>query len=181
MATETAVALDSNFKLLLMSRILVAVEKMVASCYNISPLWSPGAARQHPREFDTNNTHTIMFDPLNTLRLGQNGRHFPDDIFKCIFLNENVPISITISPKFVPKRLINNIPALVQIMAWRRLGDNPLSAPLMVILPTHMYVTRPQWVLKDKLHWLYFHQSLNNIYGTSRFCLCIPRWEHIPF
>ena len=26
---------------------------------------SPGAARQHPREFDTNNTHTIMFDPLN--------------------------------------------------------------------------------------------------------------------
>ena len=33
-ATETAVALDSNFKMLLMSRILVAVEKMVASCYN---------------------------------------------------------------------------------------------------------------------------------------------------
>ena len=29
MATETAVALDSNFKLLLISRILVAVEKMV--------------------------------------------------------------------------------------------------------------------------------------------------------
>ena len=25
--------------------------------------WSPGAARQHLREFDTNNTHTIMFDP----------------------------------------------------------------------------------------------------------------------
>ena len=29
------------------------------------PLWLPGAVRQHPREFDTNNTHTIMFDPLN--------------------------------------------------------------------------------------------------------------------
>ena len=27
------------------------------------PSWSPGTARQHPREFDTNNTHTIMFDP----------------------------------------------------------------------------------------------------------------------
>ena len=27
---------------------------------------------------------------LNTLRLRQNGRHFPDDIFKCTFLNENV-------------------------------------------------------------------------------------------
>ena len=27
---------------------------------------------------------------LNTLRPRQNGRHFPDDVFKCIFLNENV-------------------------------------------------------------------------------------------
>ena len=42
-----------------------------------------------------------------------NGRHFPDDIFKCIFLNENVFISIKISLKFVPKGQINNIPALV--------------------------------------------------------------------
>ena len=81
-----------------------------------------------------------------TLRPRQNGRHFPDDIFKCIFLNENVPISITVSPKFVPKGLINNIPALVQIMAWRRPGDKPLSEPLMVSLLTHMCFTRPQWV-----------------------------------
>ena len=27
---------------------------------------------------------------VNTLRPRQNGRYFPDDIFKCIFLNENV-------------------------------------------------------------------------------------------
>ena len=33
-------------------------------CVCIAPSRSPGAARQHPREFDTNNTHTIMFDPL---------------------------------------------------------------------------------------------------------------------
>ena len=32
-------------------------------------------------------------DPFNTLRPRQNGQHFPDDIFKCIFLNENVLIS----------------------------------------------------------------------------------------
>ena len=31
--------------------------------------------------------------------------------------------------KFVPKGPINNIPALVQIMAWRRPGDKPLSEP----------------------------------------------------
>ena len=69
-----------------------------------------------------------------------------DDIFKCIFLNENVYISINISLKFVPKGPINNIPALVPIMAWRRSGDKPLSEPMMASLLTHICVTRPQWV-----------------------------------
>ena len=71
---------------------------------------------------------------VNTLRSRQNGRHFPDDIFKCIFLNENMLISIKISLKFVPKGPINIIPALVQIMAWRRSGDKPLSGPMMGIV-----------------------------------------------
>ena len=83
---------------------------------------------------------------FNTLRPRQNGRHFPDDIFKWIFLNENVWISISISLKFVPRDPINNIPTLVQVMAWRRPGDKPLSEPMMVRLPTHICVTRPQWV-----------------------------------
>ena len=63
-----------------------------------------------------------------------NGRRFADDTFKRIFLNENVRISIKISLKFVPKSLINNIPALVQIMAWRRPGDKPLSEPMMAYM-----------------------------------------------
>ena len=83
---------------------------------------------------------------FNTLRPRQNGRHFPDDIFKCIFLNEKVLVLIKMSLKFVPKCSINNIPALVQIMAWRRPGDKPLSEPMIVSFPTHIYVTRPQWV-----------------------------------
>ena len=83
---------------------------------------------------------------LNTLRPRQNGRHFLDDIFKCIFLNENVCIAIKISLKFVPSGPINTIPALVEIMAWRRPGDKPLSQPMMVNLLTHICVTRPQWV-----------------------------------
>ena len=82
----------------------------------------------------------------NTLRPGQNGRHFADDIFKCIFVNENVWIPIKFSLKFVLKGRINNIPALVQIMAWRRPGDKPLSEPMVVRLTTHICVTRPQWV-----------------------------------
>ena len=86
------------------------------------------------------------YPSVNTLRLRQNGRHFPDNIFKCIFMNENVWISMKISLKFVPKSPINNIPALVQIMAWRRSGIKPLSEPMMVSLLTHICVTQPQWV-----------------------------------
>ena len=41
---------------------------------------------------------------------------------------------------------INDISALVQIMAWRRPGDKPLSEPMVVNLLTHICVTQPQWV-----------------------------------
>ena len=80
---------------------------------------------------------------INTLRLKQNEwdfTHVTDDLF----LNENCCILIKISLKFVPMGLINNIPALVQIMAWNQPGDKPLSEPMRVRLLTHIYVTRPQ-------------------------------------
>ena len=44
---------------------------------------------------------------------GQNGCHFTDDTFRCIFVNEKFCILIKISKKFVPKGPIDNIPALV--------------------------------------------------------------------
>ena len=50
---------------------------------------------------------------FNPLRPRQNGRHFPDDTLKCIFLNENVLIWIQISLKFAPNGPINNNPALI--------------------------------------------------------------------
>ena len=93
---------------------------------------------------------------INTLRPRQNERHFADDIFKCIFLNENIWIPIKISLKFVPKGSLYNIPALVQTMACRLPGDKPLSEPMMVSLLTHICVTRPQWVKMDMLSpWLH--------------------------
>ena len=88
----------------------------------------------------------IYFYHVNTSRPRQNGRHFPDDIFKWIFLNETVWIPIKISLKFVPKGSSSNMPALAQIMDWPRQGDKPLYEPMMISLPTHMCVTRPQWV-----------------------------------
>ena len=90
--------------------------------------------------------HHIGSTHFNTLRPGQNGRHFADDIFKCIFFNENVWIPIEISLQFVPKGPIDNSPALVQIVAWRRPGDKPLSELMMVRLSTHICVPRPQWL-----------------------------------
>ena len=79
-----------------------------------------------------------VMDCFKTLRPRQEGRHFPDDILKCIFLDENVLIVIKMSLKFVPKGPINNIPALVQTMAWQQPGDKPLSGPMMVTLLTYM-------------------------------------------
>ena len=101
---------------------------------------------------------------LNTLRPRQNGRHFADDTFNRIFVNENVIISNKISLKFVPEGPINNIPALVKIMAWRRPGDKPLSEPMMVRLPTHICVTRPQWVNSESEgclhHWQWCDETI---------------------
>ena len=83
---------------------------------------------------------------VDILRPKQNRRHFADDIFKCIFLNEDVLISIKISLKFTSKSPINNIPTLAQIMAWCRPCDKPLSETILPRLLTHICVTRPQWV-----------------------------------
>ena len=48
--------------------------------------------------------------------------------------------------KFVPKVPINNIPELVQIIAWRQPGDKPLSEQMLVGSLTHIFAIRPQWV-----------------------------------
>ena len=121
---------------------------------------------------------------LNTLKPRQNGRFFADDIFKCIFLNENAWISLKSSLKFVPQVRINNIPALVQIMAWRHPGDKPLSEPMMVCLLTHICVTRPQWVNElsgvtfscfvcyARLHIIVLYRIIKNNMITSRWTSC---------
>ena len=83
-------------------------------------------------------TFSILYYAFNTLRPRQDGSNFPDYIFKCILWNE---YDIIIS-----KGPISNIPALLQIMAWQRPGDKPSSEPIMVSLPTHISVTRSQWV-----------------------------------
>ena len=48
-----------------------------------------------------------------------------------ILMNENMEISMKILLKFFSKGPINNIPSMVQIMACRRPGDEPLSELMM--------------------------------------------------
>ena len=111
---------------------------------------------------------------FNTLRPRQNERHFADDSFKCILLNENAWITIKHSLKFVPKGLINNIPALVQIMAWRRPGDKPLSEPMLVSFPGGAPL---QW------SWLVGSAVLTPLFqGTGKkYRILTPFWGNIEF
>ena len=115
----------------------------------IMACWWLGQCTQISVQFEsTSIMHHLILALIITLWPRQNDNHFPDDIFKCIFLNEALSISLKISLKFIPKVSINNIPALIQIMAWRRPGDKPLSEPMMVSLPAHICVTRPQWFIR---------------------------------
>ena len=79
----------------------------------------------------------------------------PGDIFKPISSNEKVKTSLRISQKFVPSVRVSNVPALVQIMAWRRPGDKPLYETTRVNHPTKWFrlrcltpygVTGPQFI-----------------------------------
>ena len=80
----------------------------------------------------------------------------------------NVWISLKISLKFVPKIRIKHIPALVQIMAWCRSGDKPLSEPILVILLTYICVTRHQWVKMDGARPYRTHMPIYSIH--------VPGW-----
>ena len=125
---------------------------------------------------------------LNTLRPKQDRRHLADDLFTCIFVNGNCCILIKFSMKYVRQGPIDNNSALVQIMAWRRSGDKPLSEPMMISLPTHICVTRPQWdnfmctfLTKPKSRiWIYCWSS-NKVhwFGTMRY-ICKHR-KRSPF
>ena len=118
-------------------------------CYNIYPKGKPQCAYRKPVNIMTDDDlatqgarpsasmvltqfskdHDIVYTGrVNTLRLRQNGHHFTDNIFKCNFLNENLCISVQISLKFVLQGPLNNKTSLIQIMAWRWTGTQPMMA-----------------------------------------------------
>ena len=72
--------------------------------------------------------HVILLHILCLLGLAhisptpnQNGRHFPGDILDAFVWMKKFGL------KFVPKGPISNNTVLVYIIAWRQIGDKPLS------------------------------------------------------
>ena len=78
----------------------------------------------------TNSAH--MYSVVTDSKLVQIGRHFTDDTFKYIFMNEKFCILIKISLKCVPNGSIDNNPALIHSMVWYQADNKPLSEPKMI-------------------------------------------------
>ena len=103
--------------------------KMITMPHKINAEIKPMAVAMHSA-YHWIISREFMIYGLNTMRPWPNGNHFWN-IFKGIFIEWNIWIFISISLKCVPRGPYNNISALVQIMARRRPGDNPLSVPDM--------------------------------------------------
>ena len=63
--------------------------------------WSLDFTRSHQPFWTVPSGHWRYWYSFDTLRPGQNGRHFADDIFIWILLNENVGVSIKFLLKFI--------------------------------------------------------------------------------
>ena len=72
----------------------------------------------------------------------------------------------------VPKVRINNIPTSVQIMAWRRPRDKPLSESMLVSLLAHICVTRSQashhWQRWHHVNWMSNRRTVHNPLSTFK-------------
>ena len=107
----------------------------------------------------------------------------PDNIFKCVFLNENAWISIKISLKFVPKDPMNNIPALViDGLVQERHNSSASAMELRLSCITHRYAPQgfieltgieDNWI---QLSFMDLGHSLNVL--AILFCLFIILAEH---
>ena len=97
-------------------------------------------------------------------------RPFRQRPFWCIFLNENVWIFIKMSLKLVPMGLIGNKWALVQVTAWCRPGDKPLSEPMMVSLLTHICVDgwKSPWCVESSTKTWAFLKNCDRFQNAKR-------------
>ena len=115
-------------------------------------------------------------DVIKSSPLDKMTTNLAENIFRNIFMNEKFCIVIRISLKFVPKGPINNIPALVEIIARPQPGNKPLSESMMIILLSHICVIRPQWV-KQTIH---ISNERDTCFNAMKFTLyiCTDAYDH---
>ena len=107
---------------------------------------------------------------LNTLRPRQNGchlisrHHFEIDFLELEYMNFDWNFI-----EICSRGPVNNISALVPIMAWCWPGSKPLSEPMMVSLLMHICVTLPQWVNAEQV---------KTINWTSIMKFYDAKWNH---
>ena len=95
--------------------------------------------------------------PFNTLRSEQNSRHLADDIFKCVFVNENFWISNQMSLIYVPHGIIHN----TSVMALRLTVNKPFPVPMLAKMPGALWHD-------DVIKWKHFPRYWPFVRGIHR-------------
>ena len=110
---------EKRFSLLYSSRISSTVKQYVTE--NADNTKAKFCSRKHSIGFLVDMNCSLVISCTVDLRPpGQNGRHFADDVFVWIFVNEQFYILIKILLKFVPNSSIDKSQALVYVTAWHR-------------------------------------------------------------
>ena len=104
----------------------------------------------------------------NTFRPRHSGRHFADDVFKCIFLKKMLEFRLKIQWRLFPRIQITTNLALVRIMAWRRSGDRSLSEPMMCYL-TGAYMRHSALMSYHIEAWTKWPQFQRNLFPIVQF------------
>ena len=104
------------------------------------PRWAPC----WPHELCYLGLIWTQFPPLNTLRPIPNCRHLQTTLSNAFCWMKMNDVRLIFHWSLILRAQINNIPALVEIMARCRPGDNPLCDAIMVSLQTHKCVNRLQ-------------------------------------
>ena len=117
--------------------------------------------------------------PFDSLRLKQDDWHF--HFFKFIFLIENCYISTQISMMIVFNGQVNDMPSLVQIMAWHWTGTKPLSESMILFMhhlaslnwtnKIHPISHPPRWAMGCLL--CIFLENINLVITSLRWDRCV--------
>ena len=116
--------------------------------------------KKNSRSYTTRTTNSGSWKQerqIITLRPRQNGRHFEDNILKCIFFFKNVLYFIALI--WIPQHFIDKA-TVVQVMAW---CHQAISYYLNQCWPRSMSpyaIIRPQWVnhsgAETRIIWAYY-------------------------